>query len=208
MKTRTILTLSILFATICANAQIKVHSDNHISIGSLNKDFGVQINPSGYTYFASRLNNDYTWVTLANANNNTTKCWIVNRNDMNKPHRFYVNGFGTVYRYGEATLSDSSLQNWNGNIEHANDVINQINGFYYTYSDNNKNSTEMLNERRVGLSAQELENVIPEAVLKDEEGVMYLDYEVLTVFLIEAVKEQHKEIIELYKILENNGLIK
>lgn len=41
----------------------------------------------------------------------------------------------------------------------------------------------------------------------DENGLMYVDYETLTVFLIEAVKEQRLEIELLRKTLEENGLL-
>ena len=60
----------------------------------------------------------------------------------------------------------------------------------------------------MGFSAQEIEDILPEAVLKDEDGNLYLNYEVFTVFLVEAVKEQQREIQELRKILEDNGIMK
>lgn len=206
---KVIMAFELLLVTFIGNAQIKVHDDNHISIGSLNKDFGVQINPSGYTYFASRVNSDYTWITLAQARNHTTKCWIVNRNDMTFKHRFFVDGFGFVYRFGEATLSDASMQSFLGVIDNANNVISQMNGFYYTYIDDVDNYSKGQDGNRcVGFSAQEIEDILPEAVLKDEEGKLYLNYEVITVFLVEAVKEQQHEIQELRKILEDHGLMK
>ena len=40
-----------------------------------------------------------------------------------------------------------------------------------------------------------------------ENGLLYVDYEALTVIIIEAVKDQRQEIIELRKTLEENGLM-
>ncbi len=61
-------------------------------------------------------------------------------------------------------------------------------------------------QRRVGVSAQEVEKAIPEAVSADETGTMYVDYEALTVFLIEALKEQKSRIDELETILKDKGI--
>lgn len=62
--------------------------------------------------------------------------------------------------------------------------------------------------RRPGVDPQELKEVLPEAVTADDNDLLYVDYEALTVFLIEAVKEQRQEIIELRRILEENGLMR
>lgn len=62
--------------------------------------------------------------------------------------------------------------------------------------------------KRIGLIGQEVEKVLPEAMIKDENGLFYVDYEALTVLLIEAVKEQRQEIKELRNILKENGFQK
>ena len=49
--------------------------------------------------------------------------------------------------------------------------------------------------------------MLPEAVTADENGMLYLDYDALTVFLIETVKEQRQKIDILRKALEENGLL-
>jgi hypothetical protein len=54
-----------------------------------------------------------------------------------------------------------------------------------------KNFTE---GKQVGLIAQEVEKVVPEVVNTDKEGYKSLSYDKLTAVLIEAVKEQQKEI--------------
>lgn len=62
--------------------------------------------------------------------------------------------------------------------------------------------------RRIGIDAQSVKKALPEAVTADENDVLYINHDALTAFLIEAVKEQRKEIQQLRKILDENGLLK
>jgi hypothetical protein len=52
---------------------------------------------------------------------------------------------------------------------------------------------------QVGLIAQEVEKVLPQLVSTDFQGYKSVDYSKLTVFLVEAIKEQQKEIETLKK---------
>lgn len=60
----------------------------------------------------------------------------------------------------------------------------------------------------MGFSAQEIEKILPEAVMTDSDGLKYVNYEILTTFLVEGFKEQQKEIELLRKTLEEHGLLK
>ncbi len=55
--------------------------------------------------------------------------------------------------------------------------------------------------RQVGLIAQEVEEVLPEAVGKSPDGYKTVDYEKLVPVLVEAIKEQQKQIDELRSLL-------
>lgn len=211
MKTlnKSIFVLLLMTMALLSNAQIKVHSNNHISIGSLTKHYGIQVHPNGsYTCIESSADSDWGWVSMSLTSKNYSKCWIVNNPTLypNRPNRFYVIGKGIVYKHGDCTMSDSRLQNWEDDIEDAMGTIEGITGFYYTENDND--DKEKTAQRMVGLSAEEVEKVLPEAVMRDEDGYAYLNYEALTVILIEAVKEQQKEIESLRNILDKNGLLK
>ena len=50
---------------------------------------------------------------------------------------------------------------------------------------------------QLGVIAQEVEAVVPEVVYTDDKGFKSVDYIKLTPVLIEAIKEQQKEIEEL-----------
>ena len=208
MNKKLMLTIALLAATVFANAQIKVHGTGQISLGSLSTSYGVQVLPQGCTSFQSYDNTTGSWITLAHASNTSTRFWVVNNPDYAPAHRFYVSGNGIVYRRGEATIADQPLMMIGDPVVNAGDVLSQMNGFYFNFIDELENSKDDDIKRDVGFSAQEIEKVLPEAVEKDEEGVLYLNYDVLTVFLVEAVKEQQHEILELRKIIEDNGLLK
>ena len=54
-----------------------------------------------------------------------------------------------------------------------------------------------------GVIAQEVETVAPYAVKENNDGLKLVDYSKLTVLLIQAVKEQQKEIEELKNKVAN-----
>ena len=58
--------------------------------------------------------------------------------------------------------------------------------------------------RQIGVIAQEVEEILPEAVTTGPNGVKAVNYESLVAPLIEAIKEQQKEIAELK--LRTNGI--
>ena len=49
-------------------------------------------------------------------------------------------------------------------------------------------------ERQIGFSAQEIEKLFPEVVMTDANGYKSVDYGRLTPVLVEAIKEQQKQI--------------
>ena len=55
-----------------------------------------------------------------------------------------------------------------------------------------------LAKTNVGVVAQDVEAVLPEAVTMDEAGYKAVKYEQLTALLIEAVKEQHEHLQACY----------
>ena len=91
-------------------------------------------------------------------------------------------------------------------ITRAGSILDNITGIWYTPVDEGNGGGKGGN-RHIGISAQEVKEVLPEAVTADENGLLYLDYDALTAFLIEAFKEQQARIDELETILRNNGLL-
>jgi len=55
----------------------------------------------------------------------------------------------------------------------------------------------------VGVIAQEIEKVLPEVVEERKSGYKAVKYEKIVPLLIEAIKDQQKQIDELKKIIDN-----
>jgi hypothetical protein len=101
-----------------------------------------------------------------------------------------------------AYYSDERLKDKKGNIENALEKVLSLNGFYY---EPNEVAQELGYKKRleVGVSAQEVEAVLPELIRDAPIGQGYktLDYGKLTPLLIEAIKEQQKQIEELKELV-------
>lgn len=156
----------------------------------------------------TQSNAEWGWGTLSYANDSLQKHWIVANLDDPNPgtHTFFVTGNGYLYKRGTWSLPVGSIS---GRIEEAGAILDQITGVWYVPNgDGSKRGLMSEKGRRPGVNPQEVKEVLPEAVTADENDLLYVDYEALTVFLIEAVKEQRSEIELLRRTLEENGLMK
>ena len=108
-----------------------------------------------------------------------------------------------------AYYSDDRLKNKIGNIENALDKVNQLNGFTFTANQTAIDlGVEADGDRvRVGVSAQEVEAVLPEAVteapVENDKDYKTVQYEKMVPLLIEAIKELTEENKLIRTELEN-----
>ena len=116
-------------------------------------------------------------------------------NDIN----YYVNPNSTsrLYRIDGNYFyyaSDISLKKDIKPISNALDKVLQLQGVRFNWKDTNKPS--------IGLISQDVEKIFPEIVSTDEQGLKSIEYAKLVAPLIEALKEQQKEIEELKAEIE------
>lgn len=90
--------------------------------------------------------------------------------------------------------SDARVKTNLEKIENAWDKVNNLNGYTFDRLD-------IKTSRQTGVIAQEVLNVLPEAVTEDENGHLAVAYGNMVGLLIEAIKEQGKEINALKAIL-------
>jgi|TARA_B110000879_G_scaffold46457_1_gene65476 hypothetical protein len=113
---------------------------------------------------------------------------------------------GNIVATGNVTAnySDERLKDFKGTIFNALDKVNQLNGYYYTPNETALALGVDYNGVEVGVSAQEVEAVLPEIVTKSAIGDDYktVYYEKLTPLLIEAVKELTQKVAELESRLD------
>jgi type VI protein secretion system component Hcp len=93
-------------------------------------------------------------------------------------------------------------------IENGLDLISRIRGVRFDWNTEEFSDKQFSNDRQVGLIAQEVEEVIPEVVTKDDNGYYAVDYARLAPILIEAVKEQQAKIRILEQKIEENDQLR
>lgn len=152
-----------------------------------------------YTYGGGIYMEDTTFVTVYNSKafkvNNTSTQAIVAAGDI------------------VAYFSDERLKEKISNVDNALDKVLSLNGFYYKNNDLAKSVGYTDENIQLGLSAQEIQKVAPEIVKlaafdmdtdeggnitsKSGEDYLTVNYAKLVPILVEAIKEQQKQIEDL-----------
>jgi hypothetical protein len=113
-----------------------------------------------------------------------------------------------------AYYSDERLKTKTGDITNAVDKVNNLKGFYYIENELAKSFGYKNEKQQIALSAQDVQKVVPEAVhlapfdmktveetgeiiSKSGENYLTVDYAKLVPLLVEAIKEQNKEVVDL-----------
>jgi hypothetical protein len=109
---------------------------------------------------------------------------------------------GAIWAAGNVTAySDAKLKENVETVTSALDKTLALRGVYYTLI---RDETKT---RKMGVIAQEVQKVVPEVVMlhqdkEDAEGTLSVDYGNITALLIEAIKEQQKQIDELKALIK------
>jgi len=119
--------------------------------------------------------------------------WDIFNNAYGDNSFVYMNNGGVVAKVlttgAWQQLSDSDLKENITPLENPIEKIKAINGIKFTWKD-----PEISTDEQVGVLAQEVEQVLPQAVSTNDEGNKMISYASLIPLLIEAVKEQQKTI--------------
>jgi hypothetical protein len=112
-----------------------------------------------------------------------------------------IRATGTVTGY----YSDDRLKTRTGNIENALEKVLSLDGFHYHANETAAALGYDSSKQEVGLSAQQVQAVLPEIVVPAPIDATYLTihYERMIPLLVEAIKEQQKQIEELKAKLGN-----
>jgi len=102
------------------------------------------------------------------------------------------------------STSDYRLKENVSDIEDALDKIQMIRGVNFDWTDEYLDSVGgadgfFVKKNDVGVIAQELEQVLPEAVVERQDGYLSVDYPKIIPLLIQAIKQQQKQIADLRK---------
>ena len=155
-------------------------------------------------YVTARMHNssgDYGFLT-ENGNwwnlfyNNGNNCWGIGTDNTYSGDGFRCIKYGSA-QYGWTTWSDRRAKENISSITGALDTVLAMRGVYFNYIQDEAKS------KRVGFIAQELEQVLPEAVRYAEEIDEYsVEYAQIVSVLAEAIKEQNSKITRLEALVE------
>lgn len=118
-------------------------------------------------------------------------------NTLAPDQRLSVNGDASKVGGGSwATFSDKRLKNIAGPFRSGLNAVMRLQPLRYQYKqDNPIGITD--NAEHVGLSAQEVQQVIPEAVTTNSNGFLMVDNDPIIWTMLNAIKEQQQQIEEL-----------
>lgn len=105
----------------------------------------------------------------------------------------YLPSTGTLSATIFTSLSDASKKTNIQPIVDASKITNQMAGVTFDWKDGSGSS--------YGFIAQELEKIIPYAVITDPQGIKSVNYSAVVPFLLESLKEQDSRIIKLEELV-------
>jgi len=100
-----------------------------------------------------------------------------------------ISATGDVIAQNVNSLSDATLKENVTPIADAGQVVDALEGVGYDWRDGSGHA--------YGMIAQAVEEVIPEAVKTDENGIKSINYSMVIPFLVETVKELRQDIAEI-----------
>jgi hypothetical protein len=176
--------------------------------------------PVSYTYPTGSSSQGLRIQTRDSSNNTTAKMFIelgtLSSNNSGRAGYFIYgddavqlcNGADAISCSGNITTT-GNITGYNGSDERLKHNIvkikdplyklSQISGYTFTWNDDYyaKQNQDLFKKDDIGVIAQEIREVIPEAVHEKENGYLGVDYQKIIPLLIEAIKEQQVQIEEL-----------
>lgn len=230
---RALFTFAIVLFAVAAQAQttFKVHSNGQISLQSATTSYGIQIPNTGVMSIEPNVTSAYGLTSLTKTRASLVRAWGVKpENGTNiSDYKFFVLGNGDVYASGGYYIytTPPNPSKSNQPIDGASELISNMKGYYMDSHEfdgvtpedfqNNPNVQpealegllkDLAKDKIVGMYAEEVEEVLPEAVRHDSEGNMAINYNAIVPVLIEAFKEQQARIEQLESILREKHLLK
>ena len=235
---KTLLALAIMLFAVAAQAQtaLKVHSTGQLSLQSATTSYGIQIPTTGVISLEPNVLVNYGVTGKTKTFNQTTRSWVLfmetNQNITPTGNVFYVRGNGDTYAYNFYSMTN--LGNGGGGsskgyspIVGASELAAGMKGYYIdshefdgTTQEELENSEEIAPEalegilldfekgKTLGLDAEVLEQVLPEAVRHDPDGKIGINYNAVVTVLVEAFKEQQTKIEQMEAVLRENGILR
>ena len=179
--------------------------------------------------FFNKNPNDYGWINCAYATHGYAAAWVIAYPNWNTTTFFvYANGdaYARHHYLISGSLSEERAKRGESEAINGSDalqIVTGLKGYYHAPEEqeipdleNNEfvapEAVEAMyadfGKRSVGLSGDDFVEAFPEGVRTDPQNRLCISYSSVVTMLVEAVKEQQREIEELRSTLEENGLMK
>lgn len=210
--------LIVALSTIQVNAQLKVETSGDVTILNSKNLFFDGINkylgfPTGKTDF-SLINKTSGWMRIGSVGG--IAFWGETGAETNNSYKMFVNSIGVGIGGGMAWDSSTPLAVFgnayvSGGVYIGSDIrfkkniqplkgaltkVMKLNGKSYEYNTEEFKKYNFSKESNIGFIAQELKEVLPEAVHQNEEGFYIVNYDMVIPLLVEGIKEQQIQIEE------------
>ena len=168
-------------------------------------NYSIRMSESSNTTYGGRMagetTSDYNmYFTMAAG---TNRGFVFNNGLANAVAGIDASGNGRFK--GDVVAYSTSDKRFKDNItpiDNAIDKVQKISGVTFDWND--KQDTYEHGKHDVGVIAQEIEEVLPEVVDTRENGYKAVKYEKIVPLLIEAIKEQQKQIDELKSLINKS----
>lgn len=188
------------FRTTTGSTALFVGANGNVGVGTTNPvstlDVAGNINFSGSILQGGTPLGTSQWTTL-NSNIYYLSNVSIGATTVDSKYRLIVSGNVAVTKDVFTFYSDERLKTKIGSLENALDKVCSLEGFTYVPNDLAREigATDD-NQVRVGLSAQSVQRVLPEAVGPAPFNDQYLtvQYEKLVPLIVEAIKELRREV--------------
>merc|ERR1712167_221506 len=97
----------------------------------------------------------------------------------------------------EFSFSDRNLKESIKPMQNTIEVLKQIRGVSYKFSEDAQRRHGLPNTEQIGFVSQELEGLLPQVVTVNDDGIRAVNYAAMSSFLAEVAKEQQSQIEEL-----------
>lgn len=192
---KNVLILVFFAFTLAASAQINVATNGNVGVKTTTPTTEFSVNGAVTVNAPLTANWGSAFKTTVS---NQNACAYHLYNNYYGTDVFYVTGEGrAISRLGTFTISDGKMKEDVKEIESPLALINNLHGVKYKYKE--PNGITSAKDERIGLIAQEVEKVLPQAVTTLNDGTMAISYTDLIGVLVEAMKEQQTQIEELQK---------
>jgi hypothetical protein len=216
---------AILLNAAAGGAKMKVFDEKNLLLGNSTEDLYFQVSPSatvaneklsvvntvgtaadsisinsvagGLTFTAGGAVNVATNSNTGAVNIGTLGNRTITMGVNSGTSKIVLDAVDVIATNGFTASSDIRLKENFESIPNALELVSQLNGLYYTW----KKDAGADKPRKLGFIAQEIEKVIPELVKTDSEGMKSVDYIGVVPVLVEALKNQQKQIDELKALL-------